>query len=125
MPEETVEGVLLGAISQHEVGLGLLLVTAFSLGLAATLTALGLIVVYASRMSKRLRGRVSGRLAAVSKDGEKCTTFKDCKALLDAGKDIDFPFQKHIHQLPHDEFLECLVDVFEASRLPPDAAPPR
>ena len=56
--------VLLGAISQHEVGLGLLLVTAFSLGLAATLTALGLIVVYASRMSKRLRGRVTGRLAA-------------------------------------------------------------
>jgi nickel/cobalt exporter len=55
--------VLLGAISQHEVGLGLAFVTAFSLGLAATLTALGLVVVYASRMSKRLRGRVSGRLA--------------------------------------------------------------
>ena len=33
--------VLLAAISQHEVGLGLLLIVAFSLGLAGTLTGLG------------------------------------------------------------------------------------
>jgi len=25
---------------------------------------------------------------------------------------IDFPFQKNIHQLPHDEFLECLHDLY-------------
>jgi ABC-type nickel/cobalt efflux system permease component RcnA len=41
--------VLLAAISQHEVALGLLLITAFSLGLAATLTGLGLVVVSARR----------------------------------------------------------------------------
>ena len=41
--------VLLGAISQHEVALGLLLIVAFSLGLAGTLSALGLAVVYAKR----------------------------------------------------------------------------
>ncbi|GIE84982.1 ABC transporter substrate-binding protein [Actinoplanes regularis] len=35
-------------------------------------------------------GEYSKQLAAVSKGGEKCTTFKDCKALLDAGKDIDY-----------------------------------
>ena len=29
-----------------------------------------------------------------------------------AGRDIDFPFQMHIHQLPADEFLECLVALF-------------
>src|SRR4029079_4973089 len=29
-----------------------------------------------------------------------------------AGRDIDFPFQKHIHQLPLDEFLECLADLY-------------
>jgi len=29
-----------------------------------------------------------------------------------AGLDIDFPFQKNIHQLPKDEFLECLVDLY-------------
>lgn len=28
------------------------------------------------------------------------------------GRDIDFPFQTHIHQLPLDEFLECLVALF-------------
>ena len=41
--------MLLAAISQHEVALGLLLIVAFSLGLAATLTALGLAVVSADR----------------------------------------------------------------------------
>jgi nickel/cobalt exporter len=46
--------VLLAAISQHEVALGLLLITAFSLGLAATLTALGLAVVHARRLTARL-----------------------------------------------------------------------
>ncbi len=29
-----------------------------------------------------------------------------------AGRDIDFPFQKNIHQLPQDEFIECLYDLF-------------
>jgi len=46
--------VLLGAISQHEVGLGLLLILVFSLGLAGTLTGLGLAVVYARRLTSRL-----------------------------------------------------------------------
>lgn len=26
---------------------------------------------------------------------------------------IDFPFQKNIHQLPQDEFIECLIGLFE------------
>ena len=46
--------VLLAAISQHEVALGLFLIVVFSLGLAATLTALGLAVVYAGRLTSRL-----------------------------------------------------------------------
>ena len=55
--------VLLAAISQHEVALGLLLITAFSLGLAATLTGLGLVVVSARKwIPPRL---AAGRLAAV------------------------------------------------------------
>ena len=32
----------------------------------------------------------SKQLAAVSKDGEKCTTFQQCKEALAAGKDIDY-----------------------------------
>jgi nickel/cobalt exporter len=60
--------VLLGAISQHEVALGLLLIVAFSLGLAGTLTALGLVVVYAKRLLPRLdlSGRVASALPALS-----------------------------------------------------------
>ena len=41
--------VLLAAIAQHEVALGLVLIVAFSAGLAATLTALGLPVVHVGR----------------------------------------------------------------------------
>jgi nickel/cobalt transporter (NicO) family protein len=55
--------VLLAAISQHEVALGLLLITAFSLGLAGTLTVLGLAVVSARRLIPP--GLAAGRLAAV------------------------------------------------------------
>jgi len=29
-----------------------------------------------------------------------------------AGRDIDFPFQKNIHQLPRAEFIDCLVDLY-------------
>ena len=44
--------VLLAAISLHRVGYGLLLVVAFSFGLAGTLTAVGLAFVYAGRLVK-------------------------------------------------------------------------
>ncbi len=47
--------VLLGAIAQHQVGLGLVLILAFSLGLATTLTAMGITVVYAKRALSALR----------------------------------------------------------------------
>jgi protoporphyrinogen oxidase len=30
------------------------------------------------------------------------------------GKKIDFPFQKNIHQLPQDEFIDCLHDLYFA-----------
>ena len=46
--------VLLGAIAQHQVALGLLLIVAFSAGLAMTLTALGLVVVSAAARSSRV-----------------------------------------------------------------------
>jgi ABC-type nickel/cobalt efflux system permease component RcnA len=48
--------VLLAAIAQHQVALGLVLIVAFSAGLAATLTAAGLAVVAS--------GRVLGRIGA-------------------------------------------------------------
>ena len=48
--------VLLGAIAQHQVALGLVLIAAFSAGLAATLTALGLAVVHSGRVLARAAG---------------------------------------------------------------------
>jgi nickel/cobalt exporter len=46
--------VLLSAIALHRVGLGLALIVAFSVGLAATITAIGLVAVYARRAFGRL-----------------------------------------------------------------------
>jgi nickel/cobalt exporter len=60
--------VLLSALSQQRIGLGLVLIVAFSAGLAATLTGLGLAVVYAGRLTSRLSlsGRLVRALPAVS-----------------------------------------------------------
>lgn len=46
--------VLLGAVSQQQIVLGMALIVTFSVGLAATLTALGLIVVRAGTVASRL-----------------------------------------------------------------------
>ena len=51
--------VLLAAAAQNQLALGLVMIIAFSLGLAATLTGLGIAVVHATRLP------VPGRLAAV------------------------------------------------------------
>jgi ABC-type nickel/cobalt efflux system permease component RcnA len=60
--------VLLGAIAQHQVALGLLLIVAFSAGLAMTLTALGLAVVYGRRALAAIRvpAGVTAALPALS-----------------------------------------------------------
>jgi nickel/cobalt exporter len=65
--------VLVAAISQHRLGLGLALILAFSVGLAATLTGVGLAVLHGGRLIARLRperrlfgGRVLGALPALS-----------------------------------------------------------
>jgi nickel/cobalt transporter (NicO) family protein len=57
--------VLLGAIAQHQVALGLLMIVVFSLGLAGTLTVLGLLVVYAQGRV-HLSGRLATALPAIS-----------------------------------------------------------
>jgi nickel/cobalt exporter len=57
--------VLLGAVAQHQIGLGLVLIVAFSAGLAATLTTLGLLVVAAGRVSARVSVAGGGRVVAV------------------------------------------------------------
>jgi protoporphyrinogen oxidase len=45
--------------------------------------------------------------------GERVRTVVKDSRIHYAGRLIDFPFQKNIHQLPFDEFIECLVDLFE------------
>lgn len=54
LPCPTALVVLLAAISLHRVGYGLLLILAFSVGLAATITGIGLIAVTAKRAFSRM-----------------------------------------------------------------------
>jgi nickel/cobalt transporter (NicO) family protein len=56
--------VLLGAVAQHQLALGLVMIVAFSLGLAATLTALGVAVVHATKLP--VPGRVAAALPTAS-----------------------------------------------------------
>jgi ABC-type nickel/cobalt efflux system permease component RcnA len=60
--------VLLAALSQHEVALGMLLIVAFSVGLAGTLTGLGVAVVHARRLipSRLAAGRAAALAPVVS-----------------------------------------------------------
>ena len=60
--------VLLAAISLHRVALGLLLIVAFSAGLALSITGIGLVAILAKRSFRRfeVQGRVIGLLPAVS-----------------------------------------------------------
>lgn len=54
--------------------------------------------------------------------GQEVRTIERRALIRYAGRDIDFPFQTHIHQLPHDEFLECLVELYFR---PAGEGPPR
>ena len=60
--------VLLSAIALHRVGFGIVLILAFSLGLAATITGIGLVAVLARRVFSRVsfEGRLVRILPAVS-----------------------------------------------------------
>jgi ABC-type nickel/cobalt efflux system permease component RcnA len=68
IPCPTALVVLLAAISLHRVGYGLVLILAFSLGLAAAMTGIGLLAVSAKKLAGRLRleGRVVRALPALS-----------------------------------------------------------
>ncbi len=57
--------VLLSAIALHRVGYGMVLVLAFSIGLAGTLTAIGFAFVYAGRWMKRPTSVAGNRLVRV------------------------------------------------------------
>jgi ABC-type nickel/cobalt efflux system permease component RcnA len=60
--------VLLSAIALHRVGFGIVLILAFSLGLAATVTGIGLVAVLARRAFSRVsfEGRLVRLLPAMS-----------------------------------------------------------
>jgi nickel/cobalt exporter len=60
--------VLLGAIALNRIGFGLILVLAFSLGLAGALTAIGMMFIYAGRLFNRFpaQGRIIRFLPVLS-----------------------------------------------------------
>jgi protoporphyrinogen oxidase len=53
--------------------------------------------------------------------GQEVRTIQKRSFIAYRGRQIDFPFQKNIHQLPQDEFIDCLHDLYFARQ--PGAAP--
>jgi protoporphyrinogen oxidase len=53
--------------------------------------------------------------------GEDIRTVAKQTLIRFAGRDIDFPFQKNIHQLPRQDFIDCLYELY--FREAGDAAP--
>ena len=54
--------------------------------------------------------------------GQEIRTIQKRSFISYAGRLVDFPFQKNIHQLPQEEFIDCLHDLYFA-RLPGSAPP--
>ncbi len=80
--------LMLSAISLHRVGYGLILVIAFSIGLASALTAVGLIFVYARHLVKRPLGasRLVRALPVLSAFVITCAGLVICyQAMMSAG----------------------------------------
>ncbi len=48
--------------------------------------------------------------------GQEVRTVEKRSFIRFAGQQIDFPFQKNIHQLPREDFIECLYDLYTSSR---------
>jgi len=46
--------------------------------------------------------------------GQKVRVVEKKSFIAFGGRLVDFPFQKNIHQLPQDDFIECLYDLFFA-----------
>lgn len=84
--------VMLAAIAGQRIGFGLLLIVAFSLGLAGVLTGIGLIFVYAGRWMKKTAlgsGRLARVLPVVSAFIIACLGVAICyEALIQAGVDF-------------------------------------
>jgi protoporphyrinogen oxidase len=57
--------------------------------------------------------------------GQVVRTVVKRSAIRYAGRDIDFPFQTHIHQLPLDDFLDCLVELYFRPGPAAGGEPPR
>ena len=65
LPSPTALVVLLGAVALHRVAYGIVLVTMFSIGLAAALTIVGVLVLKARSVAERRFGAGFGTLMPV------------------------------------------------------------
>jgi ABC-type nickel/cobalt efflux system permease component RcnA len=81
--------LLLSAVALQKVGFGLVLIVAFSVGLASVLTGIGLAMVYASKLFSRLPSHQAGLLRLLPAASALFITIAGIgitvKALLDTG----------------------------------------
>jgi ABC-type nickel/cobalt efflux system permease component RcnA len=107
--------VMLGAIALQQVAFGLLLIVAFSVGLAGTLMAVGLLMVYSGRAAGRLpllQRLGAGRQAWLSRLGRRLPVASAAVVALaglvltaDAAQHVDVPV------VPGDAWLRLLAPL--------------
>ena len=87
-------------------------------GYCKTVQQDGFVWDYSGHFFHFRRPEIEAELVGRMRDQRILKVEKDSRVYY-AGKMVDFPFQKNIHQLPIDEFLECLHDLyFREERVP-------
>jgi protoporphyrinogen oxidase len=93
-------------------------------GYCKTITKEGFVWDYSGHFFHFKHPEIEAWLRDRMEAGQRLRTVEK-KSIIDyKGRAIDFPFQKNIHQLPQDEFIDCLHDLYFA-RIPgaPGASP--
>lgn len=80
-------------------------------GWCKTVTQDGFVWDYSGHFFHFRHPDIEAYLRARMPDEEIVTVVRDSRILYQ-GDWVDFPFQKNIHQLPKEEFIECLYDLF-------------
>jgi protoporphyrinogen oxidase len=65
--------------------------------------------------NKDIEAHLVGRIGR-----ERVRTVEKLSQIYWDGGYVDFPFQKNIHQLPREDFIDCLVDLVEKEERTPD-----
>jgi protoporphyrinogen oxidase len=81
-------------------------------GYCRTIVRDGFVWDYSGHFFHFRHPEIEAWLRARMPPGEDVRTVARVAKIRFAGADVDFPFQKNIHQLPRQDFIDCLYDLY-------------